>query len=354
MSSTNVIGEEVSGGEQADEWIESESVELRPSVEQEIQATVDLNDSGSEFEGLTLAEEERLEARAWEIERTSVRFDRRQTSDREARTRTVAATVSTERRREFGERAACVDRWAGIDGDDPRELVTQEELGEINHEAARLAKKLPRWSRAAISRRLAERVVDGVGITEFEVEADVILGLFVYLGHVTFDGLPRVGGVVEFLVLNVDAFDGAPRSVFRLRDNGRDAVALMAHLLQRENPVLRLNEIGEIPRGRDGVWNPTVLDVFASEHGDNTVHRFRFAGIDVDDSRMGVIRPTDSEMRHPREGDVVGERCFTLQERNILATLDRRSEHALGDIFAVAHSLSPSWSAVASMASTML
>ncbi|WP_049985752.1 DNA-binding protein [Halobellus rufus] len=165
MSSTNVLGEEVSDVEQADEWVEAEDeIELRPSVEQEIHAKVDLNHPDTGFEGLTLAEEERLEAREWEVERTKVRFDRRQTSDREARTRTIVKKVSTERRRKFGKRAACVDRWADPDDPDPREQVSRDELGEINREAARLAAKLPRWSRAAISRRIAERVLEGTSM----------------------------------------------------------------------------------------------------------------------------------------------------------------------------------------------
>jgi hypothetical protein len=167
MASRHTLGNEVAGS--VDEQGEFEGadgrVELRPSVEQEIQARVDTNHPDAGVTGLTLEAEERLEAREWEIERTRVRGDRHQTSDREARSRAVAGTVSRERRRQFGTRAASVDPWADPDVVDAREQLSQDELAVVNQEAARIAERLERWSRAAVSRRLAERVVDGQELT---------------------------------------------------------------------------------------------------------------------------------------------------------------------------------------------
>ncbi len=138
---------------------------LRPTVEMEIQAKVDTNHPDGRRAGLTLEAEERLEAREWEIERTAERFDRRPDSDREARTRTVVREASVEQRRVFDERAAAVDPWQDPERADAREQVSQSALGWVNEEARRLSGMLPGWSRAAISRRLAERVVDGVSKT---------------------------------------------------------------------------------------------------------------------------------------------------------------------------------------------
>ncbi|MFC7114671.1 hypothetical protein ACFQH2_06465 [Natronoarchaeum sp. GCM10025703] len=45
--------------------------------------------------------------------------------------------------------------------DDPRARLRREQLGMVNEQVGRLEAKLDGWSRAAISRRLAERVVDG-------------------------------------------------------------------------------------------------------------------------------------------------------------------------------------------------
>jgi ssDNA-binding replication factor A large subunit len=170
MSSKPTIGNEVSVDEQANEHVESgfeaveEGPELRPSVEQEIQATVDYADEraveGRLF-GQTLEAEERLAAREWEIERTRVRFDRRQDSDREGRTRRVAARGSVERQYEFDKRAASVDPRCDPDLSDPRERLSREMLGVVNEEATRLAEHIDCWTRAAISRRLAERVESG-------------------------------------------------------------------------------------------------------------------------------------------------------------------------------------------------
>jgi ssDNA-binding replication factor A large subunit len=49
--------------------------------------------------------------------------------------------------------------------DDPRAELSQDELATVNTEADRLATQLDGWSRAAISRRLADAVVDGRDLT---------------------------------------------------------------------------------------------------------------------------------------------------------------------------------------------
>lgn len=169
MSSEHVIGEKGAVGAQVDEQIEvvEADPELRASVAQDVQATVDYADErrvdGRLF-GQTLAAEERMRAREWEIERTHERVDRGQESDREARTRVALADGSVQRRRDFERRAASVDPWADPDRSDPRELLSREDLAAVNREAERLAGELDSWTRAAISRRLAERIVDGTDL----------------------------------------------------------------------------------------------------------------------------------------------------------------------------------------------
>ncbi|KAB1198177.1 MULTISPECIES: DNA-binding protein [Haloferax] len=163
MSTKKKIGNEVSHYEHAHavDDVVDETPELHPTVELEIQAKVDLNNFQTQGRGLTLAEEERMAAREWEIEQTRERWDRRQTSGREARTTMAVEQMSIETRREFGKRAGCVNRWADPEEADPREQISLTQLGEVNREAARLQTKLDGWSRAAISRRLAEEVADG-------------------------------------------------------------------------------------------------------------------------------------------------------------------------------------------------
>ncbi|WP_396613999.1 DNA-binding protein (plasmid) [Haloferax sp. S1W] len=164
MSTKKQIGNEVSHSEHPRAVVDDvvdETPELHPTVELEIQAKVDLNNPEAVGRGLTLAEEERMQAREWEIEQTKTRWDRRQTSNREERTATVVEQMSIEATREFKKRAGCVNRWADPDDADPREQLSVEQLGEVNREAARLQTKLHGWSRAAISRRLAEEVADG-------------------------------------------------------------------------------------------------------------------------------------------------------------------------------------------------
>ncbi|WP_256393752.1 DNA-binding protein [Natronoarchaeum rubrum] len=153
--------------EAAAKWVVEEEVELRASVEQNIQGKVDYADDleieGRLF-GQTLAAQERLEAREWEIEQTHERWDRGQRSRREEQARIVVSEGSERRRREFERRAASVDPRCDPDVPDPRARLSTEELAMVNKQAGRLEAKLDGWSRAAISRRLAERVVDGCGV----------------------------------------------------------------------------------------------------------------------------------------------------------------------------------------------
>ncbi|MFC4550442.1 MULTISPECIES: DNA-binding protein [Halorussus] len=171
MTTTNTIGKERWVDGQERDWADAErfpdveeTPELEATVELEIQAKVDLNHPEGVGRGLALEAEERLLAREWELERTRRRMDRDQDSDREARTRAEVEKGSVERRTEFEKRAASVDPWQHPDQDDPREMLSQEELAAVNQQTVRIAEKLPRWSRAAISRRLAERVVDGASV----------------------------------------------------------------------------------------------------------------------------------------------------------------------------------------------
>jgi len=152
--------------EEFEEDVVTDECERRPSVRQEIHAKVDTNHPDAQVTGLTLEAEERLEAREVEIRRTHQRYDRHQESGREARSRTVVETMSVERREAFARRAASVDPWADPDREDPRAQLERAQLGKVNREAARLAGELPGWSRAAISRLVAARLVEGEDVIQ--------------------------------------------------------------------------------------------------------------------------------------------------------------------------------------------
>ncbi|MEZ3172401.1 OB-fold nucleic acid binding domain-containing protein [Halorubrum sp. RMP-47] len=184
MSSTNSSRKVVSVDEQAFEQAENgavdedgflvvdETPEFEAAVEQETQAKVDANHpdgiadtSEDRIHGVTLEQEERIRAREAELERISAQAELGTQDGREQRTREVAAKGSTKRRREFRKRAASVDPMADPERDDPRAELSQDELATVNTEADRLATQLDGWSRAAISRRLADAVVDGRDLT---------------------------------------------------------------------------------------------------------------------------------------------------------------------------------------------
>ncbi|MFC7166887.1 DNA-binding protein [Halospeciosus flavus] len=130
---------------------------LRPTVQMEIAAKVDLNHPDGRYAGLTLEAEERAKAREWEIERTHERFDRRQDSDREARCRDyVAARTPSE-------------LWQ-VEQVDPRAGMAQAELAQVNQQADRLHGRVRGWTRGALSKQIARRVQRGKDVTDAVIE----------------------------------------------------------------------------------------------------------------------------------------------------------------------------------------
>jgi len=189
MSSNNASGKVVSvdeqafekaGGQTVDEDgfpVVDETPEFEAAVEQETQAKVDANHpdgiadtSNERIHGVPLEQEERIRAREAELERISAQAEFGTQDGHEQRTRAVAAQGSRKRRREFQKRAASVDPLADPERDDPRAELSQNELAAVNAEADRLAEQLDGWARAAISRRLAEAVVDGMSLTSAVIQ----------------------------------------------------------------------------------------------------------------------------------------------------------------------------------------
>ncbi|UPV75227.1 OB-fold nucleic acid binding domain-containing protein [Halorussus limi] len=184
MSSKNASSKVVSVDEQTFEQTDEQAVgednfevvdetpEFRATVQMETQAKVDGNHpegivetSDERIEGVTLEQEERIRAREAELERISAQAELGTKDGRAKRARSNAAKGSVKRRMEFQKRAASVDPLADPERPDPREELTQDELASVNEQTRRLDAKLEGWSRGAISRRLAERVVEGSSIT---------------------------------------------------------------------------------------------------------------------------------------------------------------------------------------------
>jgi len=151
MSSETRFGSKVSDAqtdEQAVEAAVDEQPELRRSVDQEIQGKVDTNHPEARPDGMTLEGEERFRAREAEIRSTRQRMDRRQSSDREERTREVVGSQT---------------RYAQEEPPtDPRTKLSQAQLAAVNKRAAQIVEDLDGRSRAGAAYRLAKRVAEGV------------------------------------------------------------------------------------------------------------------------------------------------------------------------------------------------
>ena len=175
MNSRYAAGNELSVDEQAYEHIDESELEaddfevvadkpeFQSTVEMEVQAKVDANHPDGLVQhkqdidhpwGCTLAQEERIEGREAELEHISLQATFGRQDGRATRTREVVL-----------ERHRC---WREtVDSIDPRENLSQAELAEVNRQAMRIATRLRNGpSRAAISRRLADRVVAGRDIMD--------------------------------------------------------------------------------------------------------------------------------------------------------------------------------------------
>jgi hypothetical protein len=58
-----------------------------------------------------------------------------------------------------------VDPWADPDWEDPSAELSQKQLAAVNTQSQRVSEQLDGWSCAAISRQLADVVVDGTDLT---------------------------------------------------------------------------------------------------------------------------------------------------------------------------------------------
>jgi ssDNA-binding replication factor A large subunit len=178
MSSNNVTSNVVSVDEQAFEKagdqavdedgfpVVDETPEFEAAVEQETQAKVDANHpdgiadtSEDRIHGVTLEQEERIQAREAELERISAQAELGTQDGREKRTRDV---VSEQCGR---------DEPAPAERTDPREKLTQEELAAVNKQAMRISDEVQGgWSRAVVAKQLAEKVQRGQDVTKAVLE----------------------------------------------------------------------------------------------------------------------------------------------------------------------------------------
>ncbi|TYL37268.1 DNA-binding protein [Natronococcus pandeyae] len=145
------------------EDIVDEALEFSPSVEQETHTKVETNHpetvvgrEENEFGHLPLAQEERIRAREEELELISAKATVGRQDGREKRTREVVVEQRRERR---------------VERVDPRSELEQERLAEVNRQSVRITKTVRGGpNRAAVSRGLAEKVIDGTSMIDATLE----------------------------------------------------------------------------------------------------------------------------------------------------------------------------------------
>ncbi|GAB7010829.1 DNA-binding protein [Halorubrum trueperi] len=178
MSSTNSSRKVVSVDEQAFEQADKQAVdeegfpivdetpEFEATVEEETQAKVDANHpdgiadtSEDRIHGVTLEQEERIQAREAELERISAQAELGTQDGREERTREVVVEQCGR------------DEPEPVERTDPREKLTQENLAAVNKQAMRIKEEVDGgWSRAVVAKQLAEKVQRGQDVTKAVLE----------------------------------------------------------------------------------------------------------------------------------------------------------------------------------------
>jgi ssDNA-binding replication factor A large subunit len=178
MSSTNSSRKVVSVDEQAFEQADEQAVDedgfpvvdetpaFEATVEEETQAKVDANHpdgiadtSEDRIHGVTLEQEESIQAREAELERISAQAELGTQEGREQRTREVVSELCGR------------DEPESVERTDPREKLTQDELAEVNRQAMRISDEVQGgWVRAVVAKQLAERVQRGQDVTKAVLE----------------------------------------------------------------------------------------------------------------------------------------------------------------------------------------
>lgn len=173
-ATTDVVSVDEQVFEQADEQaideegfpIVDETPEFEAAVEQETQAKVDANHpdgiadtSEDRIHGVTLEQEERIQAREAELERISAQGEFGTQEGREDRTRDVVSE-------QYGR-----DEPDPVERTDPREKLTQDELAEVNKQAMQINNEVNGgWSRAVVAKQLAEKVQRSQEVTKAVLE----------------------------------------------------------------------------------------------------------------------------------------------------------------------------------------
>ena len=134
---------------------------------------------------------------------------------------------------------------------------------------------------------------------------------------------PGVDDDLERLVVDLDELRRVARELARLRDDGRDGLADVAHLPDRERVVL------DLAAGVGGDLEERIgedRDLVARQRPVDARQLVRSAHVDRLDLRMRVRRADEVQVAHPVPLDVVEEEPLPLHEAAILLP-----RHALAD-----------------------
>ena len=196
------------------------------------------------------------------------------------------------------------------------------------------AVELERRRVEAVEMELGDRN-DVVGLCEGGVDVaplpdarvgQVPAGFLVEHGRAVLERLPRVHHDLERVVVDDDELGGVSGELARLGNDGRDGLADVAHLADRERVVLHASaRLGgdleeRIGEDRDLVAGQRPVDAGQLECG---------ADVDGLDPRVRVRRAHEVEVAHPVPLDVVEEDALPLDEPPVLLARDALPDEPL-------------------------
>ncbi len=128
--------------------------------------------------------------------------------------------------------------------------------------------------------------------------------------------LLRIDDHRERLVLDLDRVGAVGRDVALGRQDRRDLLGLVHHLLHRQHH-LRVRHEGRHP------VEVVLGEVLAGDDREDAGDRERLGRVDLDDLRVRVRAPHDVEVEHAGQLDVVDVRPLAADEARVLLALDR-------------------------------
>ena len=186
------------------------------------------------------------------------------------------------------------------------------------------------WDQALVAqldldhvRGAREAGLGGGLIAQLEVEGDVARRIVVHLCGAFGGGSGRVRDGIERLVVDLDEIGGVARLIPILGDHDGNAIADMAHHIDRQHGMSDRLEVGQQPPHGHHPGESRSLYVLRGENSHHSGCGFGLGGVDAADPGVGIGRANDRRVQHVGRLEVVRVPALAGDEGGILPPPNR-------------------------------